>query len=57
RLEKELKEVCLLEQTFVKNPDITVKQLVADVAKAVGSDIKVVIKFIKIHQTYMNITW
>ncbi len=42
RLEKELKEVCLLEQTFVKNPDITVKQLVADVAKAVGSDIKVV---------------
>ncbi|EQE96097.1 translation elongation factor Ts [Clostridioides difficile CD109] len=23
RLEKELKEVCLLEQTFVKNPDIT----------------------------------
>ncbi|MGX9756148.1 translation elongation factor Ts [Clostridioides difficile] len=42
RLEKELKEVCLLEQTFVKNPDVTVKQLVADVAKAVGSDIKVV---------------
>ncbi|AXU28141.1 TPA: translation elongation factor Ts [Clostridioides difficile] len=42
RLEKELKEICLLEQTFVKNPDITVKQLVADVAKAVGSDIKVV---------------
>lgn len=42
RLEKELKEVCLLEQTFVKNPDITVKQLVADVAKAVDSDIKVV---------------
>ncbi|SJW57808.1 elongation factor Ts [Clostridioides difficile] len=42
RLEKELKEVCLLEQTFVKNPDITVKQLVADVANAVGSDIKVV---------------
>lgn len=42
RLEKELKEVCLLEQTFVKNPDITVKQLVADVAKAAGSDIKVV---------------
>lgn len=42
RLEKELKEVCLLEQTFVKNPDLTVKQLVADVAKQVGSDIKVV---------------
>lgn len=42
RLEKELKEVCLLEQTFVKNPDLTVKQLVAEVAKEVGSDIKVV---------------
>lgn len=42
RLEKELKEVCLLEQAFVKNPDSTVKQLVADVAKEVGSDIKVI---------------
>jgi len=42
RLEKELKEVCLLEQAFVKNPDLTVKQLVADVAKEVGSDIKVI---------------
>lgn len=41
RLEKQLKEVCLLEQTFVKNPDITVKQLVEDVAKKVGSEIKV----------------
>ena len=41
RLEKQLKEVCLLEQTFVKNPDVTVKQLVADVAKKVGSDIKI----------------
>ncbi|GAA3659469.1 translation elongation factor Ts [Asaccharospora irregularis] len=41
RLDKQLKEVCLLEQTFVKNPDITVKQLVEDVAKKVGSEIKV----------------
>ncbi|RDY23905.1 elongation factor Ts [Romboutsia maritimum] len=41
RLEKQLKEVCLLEQTFVKNPDVTVKQLVADTAKKVGSDIKI----------------
>ena len=41
RLEKQLKEVCLVEQTFVKNPDLTIKQLVADVAKKVGSDIKV----------------
>ncbi|RGX09673.1 translation elongation factor Ts [Paraclostridium sordellii] len=41
RLEKQLKEVCLVEQAFVKNPDLTIKQLVADVAKKVGSDIKV----------------
>ncbi|MDU3802018.1 translation elongation factor Ts [Paraclostridium bifermentans] len=41
RLEKQLKEVCLLEQAFVKNPDLTIKQLVADVAKKVGSEIKV----------------
>ena len=42
RLEKELKEVCLLEQPFVKDPDLTVKKLVAEVAKEVGADIKVV---------------
>ncbi|WP_250673853.1 translation elongation factor Ts [Paraclostridium ghonii] len=41
RLDKQLKEVCLVEQTFVKNPDLTIKQLVADVAKKVGSEIKV----------------
>lgn len=41
RLEKQLKEVCLVEQTFVKNPDLTIKQLVADAAKKVGSEIKV----------------
>ena len=41
RLEKQLKEVCLVEQAFVKNPELTIKQLVADVAKKVGSDIKV----------------
>ena len=39
--EKELKEVCLLEQTFVKDSDFTIKKLVAEVAKTVGSDIKV----------------
>lgn len=42
RLEKQLKEVCLLEQTFVKNPDVTVKQLIEETAKKVGSSIKVV---------------
>ncbi|MEG2787852.1 MAG: translation elongation factor Ts [Romboutsia sp.] len=42
RLEKQLKEVCLLEQPFVKNPDLTIKQLVAETAKKVGSTIEVV---------------
>ncbi|TQQ85020.1 elongation factor Ts [Peptacetobacter hominis] len=42
RLEKELKEVCLLEQPFVKDPDFTVKKLVEKVAKEVGTEIKVV---------------
>lgn len=41
RLEKQLKEVCLLEQPFVKNPDVTVKGLVAETAKKVGSDIQI----------------
>lgn len=39
RLEKQLKEVCLLEQTFVKNGDLTIKGLVAETAKAVGAEI------------------
>lgn len=39
RLEKQLKEVCLLEQPFVKNGDLTIKQLVAETAKKVGADI------------------
>lgn len=42
RLQKELKEVCLLEQVFVKNSDFTVGQVVKNVAKEVGNDISVV---------------
>ena len=41
RLEKELKEDCLLEQVFVKDSDLTIKKLVANTAKEVGSDIHV----------------
>ena len=36
---KQLKEVCLLEQPFVKNGDLTIKALVAETAKKVGADI------------------
>ena len=41
RLEKQLKEVCLLEQPFVKNGDLSVKQLVAETAKKLGTEIEV----------------
>lgn len=37
-----LKEACLVEQKFVKNSDITVGEYVADAAKALGKDMKVV---------------
>lgn len=41
RLQKELKEVCLLEQVFVKNSDFTVGQVVKNAETEVGSSIKV----------------
>jgi len=42
RIQKFFKEVCLTEQVFVKNPDITISQLVATVSKDVGDQITVV---------------
>ncbi len=42
QVEKYYKEVCLLEQVFVKDSDKNVKGLIAEVAKAVGSPIDVV---------------
>jgi len=42
RLQKFFKEVCLLEQLFVKDPDITVGKLVTSVGRELGIDIKVV---------------
>ncbi len=41
RIEKYYKEVCLLEQPFVKNPDITVQTLVNETALASGERISV----------------
>ena len=42
RLEKFYKEVCLMEQTFVKNPDVTVAQFLKEVGtKLGGKDLKV----------------
>jgi elongation factor Ts len=41
RLEKFYKEVCLLEQPFVKNPDQTVTQFLQEVGQKLGKDLKV----------------
>jgi elongation factor Ts len=41
RIRKWMEEVVLLKQAYVKNPDQTIEQLVAETAKSVGSPIKV----------------
>ncbi len=41
RLNKELKEVCLVDQVFVKDSELTISKLIAKVAKDVASDISV----------------
>ena len=42
KIKKELKEVCLLEQPFVKDGDVSVQQYVANAAKEIGKDMEVV---------------
>lgn len=42
RMSKFYKESCLLDQDFVKDPDITVGQYIANAAKELGDEIKVV---------------
>jgi elongation factor Ts len=41
RLEKFFKEVCLLEQPYVKNPDVTVAQYLKDISQQTGAPIQV----------------
>ncbi|ATH06589.1 translation elongation factor Ts [Halobacteriovorax marinus] len=41
KLGKLAKEVCLLEQAFIKNPDLSIKKLVAETASKVGGNIAV----------------
>ena len=41
RLEKFFKEVCLVEQPFVKNPDISVAQLLKEAGAKAGGDLKI----------------
>ncbi len=41
KLDKWYSEVCLLEQPFVKNPDVTIQSLLTDAIAALGENIKV----------------
>lgn len=40
RLEKFYQEVCLLDQPFIKNPDVSVQQLIQEVAGKVGENVQ-----------------
>lgn len=42
RLKKELKETCLIEQKFVKDGELSVKQYIDNAAKEIGKAVKVV---------------
>ncbi|MCL2620954.1 MAG: translation elongation factor Ts [Defluviitaleaceae bacterium] len=42
RINKQMKEICLLEQEYVKDTSMTVKAYVESVAKAVGADVSLV---------------
>jgi elongation factor Ts len=42
KIKKEIKEVCLVEQKFVKDSEMTVKQYIDSVAKEVGKPIEIV---------------
>ena len=41
KIEKFYKEICLLEQPFVKNPDITIEKLVIENVAKIGENISV----------------
>jgi len=42
KIKKEIKEVCLVEQKFVKDNEMTVKQYIESVAKGLGKSIEIV---------------
>jgi elongation factor Ts len=41
RLDKYFKEVCLLEQEFVKDPDLTIEQLMGEIVSKIGENISI----------------
>jgi len=50
RIQKFYKEVCILEQEFVKNPDITVAQLVENTGKSTGSSSLKFVRFARLER-------
>lgn len=42
KIKKQLKEICLVDQKFVKDGDLTVAEYVAGAAKEIGKDMKIV---------------
>ncbi len=49
RINKFFKEICLVDQAYVKDPDITVGKYVENVAKALGTEISIV-KFARLEK-------
>ncbi len=41
RVSKYYKEICLMEQSFVKNPDLTIEDLVKEQIMAIGENVKI----------------
>ena len=41
RIEKYCKEICLLDQPFVKNPDITIAQLLQETTLSTGEKVSI----------------
>lgn len=46
KMEKFYQEVCLMEQSFIKNPDITIKQLLEELVVKIGENI-VIRRFVR----------
>ena len=42
KVKKFYKEICLIDQDFVKDPSVTVKQHLTNVAKALGAEAEIV---------------
>lgn len=50
RIQKFYKEVCILEQEFVKNPDISVEQLIKNVAASTGASTLKFVRFARLER-------